>query len=635
MPASAWAADLDTSDSRESGWISSELPEVVVLGSRVEVRLDDAPVDTLLITRREIEDTGARDLADLLESQPGVEIIRDGSFGAGLRLQGLQGQHVLVLIDGQRMNGRTRGNVDLSRISTDRIASVEVVRGASSSLYGSEAMGGVINITTRRGGGKPLEASAQLRGDSANGYEVRGSSAIASESSSLRVGAGLLRSEPFQLDDALPSTSGSARSDWDLDVRGDHAFNSTLRIVGNVGWMSAERAGVDLGAGGAIFDRRDRTESLSLRLAPGITLGDEHSLEFAFHFTDLKNQLLQDQRGSRAMDQLQIQGEQLWEASAVHAVRLGDHHITSGVEILYEHLESPRLNSGEGERFRPAVFVQDDWQLSDEPLVALTPGLRFDHDSDFGGQFSPKLSGRWEPVEELLVRASYGWGFRAASFQELLMHFENPSVGYVVEGNPELRPESSRGASAGLTYRPTRWLRADLGVFRNDLQNLITSATTQAPAPGAPQIFQYTNVDEARTQGVESGVRLRPWAGWIFDLGYTFTDAKNLSADQWLEGRPRHRATFGTTWRAEAAGFTANVRGEWVGERPFYGVSSGLGEGALRWADPYTLASARIAQELGANVSVFVGAENIFDAGNPDDLALTPRSFFAGVHTSY
>lgn len=608
-----------------------ELEQIVVVGSRIETHRAEAPVDTLLITRPEIVRSGAKDVADLLQSQPGVEIVRSSVSGAGLRIQGLEGQHVLVLVDGQRVPGRTRGHVDLSRYSTDRVSSIEIVRGAASSLYGSDAMGGVINIVTKRNATKPLEATAQMRADTSSGYELRASAGTASERSQFRLGGGFLRSEAFRLDMGSIETSGSDRNDFDLDLRAEHVFSENFRLVGTAGYLVVDRASVDRGAGGAIFDRIDRTETYTAALTPFFTLGEGHSLRLNLHFSSLGNQLLQDQRGSSALDQYQRTGEDLWEASAIHDIRLGDHRLTSGAEVIFEQLESPRLEGGSGKRIRPALFAQDDWIIADGPLVAITPGLRLDHDSDFGSQLSPKISSRFEPTESLLIRASYAWGFRAASFQELFLRFDNPTVGYRVEGNPALRPETSRGLSANIGYTPIDQLSLDLGVFRNDLENLIASVTIQPGGPGATERLGYQNVEAARTQGAEASVRFRPTKAWTFDTGYTFTDARNLSEDQPLEGRPKHRATLALSWRLQESGTSLHLRGEWVGARPFISLETG----AMHDASPYTFASIRISQELGSKLTLFAGGENLFDAGDPVDLMIAPRSFYAGIIAGY
>jgi len=607
------------------------LDEIVVTGSRVEVRRDDAPVDTLLITRREIEASGARDVSDLLATQPGVEIVRDGISGAGLRLQGLEDEHVLVLIDGQRIPGRVRGKIDLSRYTTDNVSSIEIVRGAASSLYGSDAMGGVINIITRRRAQKPVEGSVQLRADTLSGYELRANVGVSNETSLLRLGGGTLQTESFRLGEAAEETSGSARNDLDLDLRAEHQLSSSLRLVGTASFIAVERSSVDLGAGTAIFDRTDRTEILDFSLAPELRLGEGHSLRFTAHYSFLDNQLLQDQRRSDALDQYQRTSEDLWETSVIHDVQLGSHRLTSGAEILYERLDSPRLDDGEGERFRPALFVQDDWVLAEEQLLAVTPGLRLDHDSDFGNQLSPKLSARYAPIDSLLLRANYGWGFRAASFQELLIAFDNPSVGYRVEGNPELEPESSRGGSLGLTFQPSSAIRLDMSVFRNDLENLITVDTLDLGGPGRPMRMSYVNVDRALTQGAEGSIRYKPWRILTLDAGYTYTHARNVTEETWLSGRPWHRATFGVTWRPDEGAFTANLRGEWVGTRPFISLE----DGTYHEAAPYTYASLRVSQDLGNNLSLFAGGENLLNEGDPRDLTISPRTIFAGIHAKY
>ncbi|AKU90965.1 TonB-dependent receptor plug domain-containing protein [Vulgatibacter incomptus] len=626
VPAASLADDVSE--------VASDAPEfeTVITGSRSAVSVDESPVDTLVITRRDIEASGARDVAEALASQPGVELVRDGVSGVGVRLQGLQPEHVLILVDGQRVPGRSRGVIDLSRYAADRVAWIEVVKGPTSSLYGSDAMGGVVNIVTRRDPRRPVEASLQARTDSLGAYELDGSAAVRKgASSALRLAAGLRRSSAFRLVPESVSTSGSSRDELDLEFQGEQALGEGLRVSGSASWLSTDRESVDLGSGGATFDRYDRTRIYSFTLEPRISLGGSGALLLTLHHSRLDNQLLQDQRGSNALDQYQHSVEGLWQGGVQHNVQLGSHRLTSGAELLFEDLESPRLDGGRGDRFRPALFVQDDWVLSGETSLALTPGLRLDHDSRFSTALSPKISARYSPLEELQLRASYGWGFRAPSFQELLLRFENPSAGYVVEGNPDLQPETSRGGSVGASYRATRWLDLSASVFRNDIRQLITSGTIAEGAPGQPARFGYLNVASAITQGVEAGATVRPLRGVSVTAGYQLLDARDLSSDRLLEGRARHNVTLAASWIERQSGLSASARGEWVGERPFYSLE----DGSSRVAESHVFASARVAKELGGGFTAFVGAENLFDAGDPEDFAIPPRSIFAGASVRY
>ena len=149
-------------------------------------------------------------------------------------------------------------------------------------------------------------------------------------------------------------------------------------------------------------------------------------------------------------------GKNLAEVAVQHDRFVGNkHHLTMGIDGLAQQMLSERLSNGEGQRYRIAVFAQDIWDVLDTvPKLTIVPGARLDVDTDFGIYPTPKVGLRYDPRQWLLFRASYGWGYRAPVFKELLMRFENPGAGYVVEGNLDLVPENSQSVQMGLEADP-------------------------------------------------------------------------------------------------------------------------------------------------------------------------------------
>lgn len=600
--------------------------ETVVSASRTERALDDAPVSTLLIGRREIEASRARDLAELLETVPGVAIDRRSAFGAGVQLQGLSSRHVLVLVDGQRLTGASGDRLDLTRLPLEHVAQIEIVKGASSSLYGSEAMGGVIHLRTRRAG-RPLEGNAKILGGSA-GWDATGTVATAQGGSLLRLTGGMRQQAPYRLTPNATATSGAGTLDGHLELRGEHRLSRLLTVAATANYLHRDLESVDAGQGRTVFDRRNQIDTLSLTLQPRLAWDEDSALSFSLHTSHTFDTLLQDQRGSSALDQLQRSRQHLWQGGVQWDEALGAHRVSVGVDVLHERLDSPRLPADRGERTRPAVFVQDDIQLADG--LAITPGLRFDHDTWFGSHLSPKIALRASPWEPVTVRLSYGQGFRAPDFQELLLLFDNPSVGYRVEGNPDLRPETSHSATAGVEVRASRWLSFEVGAFLHRLDDLIQSTPLSAGGPDEPMRFGYRNIGEARSQGIETMVRLRPVRALRLELAYTLTDARNLSDDRPLGGRALHRATLSSTW-TPLEGTQLTARGAVVGERIFFPLE---GDGRVV-SPPYAHFDLRASQRITGSIDLLGGVDNVFDTWQQDTLPIRPRSLWAGVSISY
>ncbi|MDF3823363.1 TonB-dependent receptor, partial [Leptospira sp. 96542] len=235
-------------------------------------------------------------------------------------------------------------------------------------------------------------------------------------------------------------------------------------------------------------------------------------------------------------------------------------------------LESDRLTRRFAYRRRNAAFIQDEWLVwQDGVVIRLVPGVRHDVDSQFGGQTTPKLATRVDITSNLVFRASYGKGFRPPSFRELYLRFENPGVGYVVDGNDKLRPEKSTTVNADIEYSPFKFWSVSLSGFRNDITDLIqynfgTSSNEFAS-------FQLNNIQRAYTRGIEAGTRVRFWKYFALELGYNHTDTRDLTTDRPLEGRALHQGTANFFINAPQ-GWEFALRAKRLDKRPFYSTTN-------------------------------------------------------------
>ncbi|MEO1268335.1 MAG: TonB-dependent receptor, partial [Myxococcota bacterium] len=265
----------------------------------------------------------------------------------------------------------------------------------------------------------------------------------------------------------------------------------------------------------------------------------------------------------------------------------------------------------------------------------LVAGVRLDADSQFGVYPAPSLAARFDPADAWTLRASVGRGYRAPSFRELLLRFENQSVNYVVEGNPELGPETSIGVNTNAEWRPSRRFGLTVNLFYNRIDNLIAVETVEEASLGGPTRFSYINIDEAFTRGVESTLQVRPWAGNSIEAAHTLLDTCDLTLDRQLEGRSRHRVSLTWGQRIDAAGLEATVRAAFNSAQTYYIDTDGDEQDELTLADPYTTLDARIAGDVGDHVTLFIGGENLLNAGDPQFLPLRPRRLYAGLGGSY
>ncbi|WNG42507.1 TonB-dependent receptor [Archangium violaceum] len=598
--------------------------QTVVTASRSVERLQDTPVAVEVITRKDIEATGARDLAEALGARPGLELRRSFA-GTELRVQGLSPEYTLVLVDGERVTGRLGDALDFSRFSTEDIEQVEIIRGPSSVLYGSDAVAGVVNIITRKAQ-RPLGATAQLSLGSLWQLEVDGTAETRGERAGMRLSGGFQRRNGYDLTPGTPATTGSSLEGYQVSWRGDLRATESFRLEASAGASRRVQRGVDEGAASALFDRASQNESYEATLSPSLVLSPTGTLQFSGRYSRFRHRYVLDQRNASVLDQVEETHEQMARVGVQLDQSLAQvHQLVVGVEAIGETLDSDRL-AGAGRRGRVSLYGQDSWKTPLPVALHVVPGLRLDVDSEFGTVLTPRLAVRLEPVEALTVRASYGHAFRAPSFQEQLIDFENPSVGYVVAGNPTLRPEHSRGATLSAEWRVTSRSLLWTNLFRNDLSDMISVVQDER----SPTLrFTYANISRATVQGAEVGWKQRlPLGAWL-DVGYTLISARDLEEDRPLEGQSTHRLTTQLGMRYRPWKLEASLQGSLVGPRPYYQAPDGTARTVM--APAYATLDARLAYGVMESVRAFVAGRNLLNAGDSQYLPIQPRAFHAGL----
>lgn len=613
--------------------IEEELEQIVVTGSRTEQRLSEAPVATEVIGRTEIEVMGAENLADLLEEYPSIDLFQ--SLGrTSIRLQGLDPEYTLILVNGQRTTGRINGTIDLTRFAAEDIERVEIVRGPSSALYGSDAIGGVVNIITRRPQ-EAYEASARVAYGSRDNLDLHGNVGLSGDAWLVNLTAGHHRGDGYDLTPETIDTTAGAFNTFNVATQLEGHPSDSLGVFGYAEYRFSDVEAIDSANGGrAIIDRQNRIESFQGNLGTNIQINNASKLTVSFNYTQYRDQFVEDQRGASGPGTLDDREETVDQIAQFTAQYNGElfesHEMSAGVEGLYEFLDTERI-SAQGDRQRGAIYLQDQWTLHKETQLVLVPGFRVDFDSQFGMAPAPKLAARFDPHKSLTVRASYGWGFRAPSFRELLLEFENPAVGYVVSGNPDLQPETTRGLNINFEYEPFSSLVATINFFRNDIENLINFGLESNGGGSTEQRFVYQNISSAYTQGIEAALRLRINSVLGFDLGYTFTDTQDNENNRELSGRARHRGTAAVRWSIPWIKVDGTIRSSIVGRRIFFSSSADDPSIEIRTStSPYATLDMRLSKAI-ALFSVFGAVENALDAGELPGNPLPPRTFTFGL----
>ena len=611
---------------------ADESRTIVVTAARTEQAVGDSAVATQVIRREAIEASGAENLAELLEEQPGLQVLRAfaGAGGAGVQMQGLDPKYTLILVDGQRATGRVNNTIDLSRFPAEDIEQVEIVKGPGSALYGSDAIAGVINIITRKTT-RAREAEAHASHGSFDTQDLSGRVGLRRGRWGTGLSAGWHHTRGFDRDPGTLATTGNAQNILNLSQWTELRVRSDVKLVATADAQQRDLRGVDSGATRAVFDRRNLTRTASLTFGPEITWAVPARLRVTGHIAYFDDRYSLDQRSSDDLDELQRTRDTLGQISAQydHLVA-GKHMFTAGVETQLEGLSTPRLETGRGTRQRLGLFVQDEWRVLADSRLVIVPGGRFDLDSQFGAYATPRLALRVDPHPDLTLRASAGLGYRAPSFRELYLSFANPSAGYRVTGNPDLVPETSRGLTVGFLVRAGSFAQLEAHAFANDLRNLITTDTTSAMAVGQ-SLFQYINIGSARTRGLEAVFGLRVLRHFSADTSYTLSDTLDRERMRQLPGKPRHSGSFRLQFHHRGAGTMAQLRMGVQGRQQYYVDEDADGVDETLGLAPYATLDLRVAQDLfKGRMSLFFGVDNLLDAGDALYLPLVPRSFYGG-----
>ena len=524
-------------------------PRVQVTATRAPLPEDQALAHVTVITRADIEAAGGQDVLQLLRTRAGVDLARGGGLGqqASLFLRGNNPNQVLVLIDGVRVASANTGAYAWEHLPLHAVERIEIVRGPRAAVYGSDAIGGVIQIFTRRPDGPEASLAAgshhTLGADA--GFGRRGSDGSFGLRAALLDSGGfnIQRPDGFSFD---PDDDGfESRS---LSVYGERSLGD--QVMGFTGLASDDMVEFDQGV--TEVDKH----SLALDLAG--TLGGrwEHRLLLA----GARETLVTPAFGAR-LDSRREQAD--WQ----HRLPAGRHgELLFGLASTREHGSSVS-SFDDSEQFRASRSTRAGylaWRVA-AGAHDIDAALRHDHDSVFGGETTGQLAWGWQAGPDTRLHASHGLGFRAPNFNELY----SPGFGGLFAGNPDLAPERSRSSELGLRQRLGA---AALGVhaFHTRVEDLIDFTGPD---------FSAMNVHRARVRGVEL-VFATGHGPWSVEATATWQQPRDLSSGQPLLRRPDRKASVVLAWTGSSGtrlaldGFAAGHRAEFGGALPGYALLS-------------------------------------------------------------
>ncbi|HJQ56254.1 MAG TPA: TonB-dependent receptor [Vineibacter sp.] len=530
------------------------LPETVVTADRAAVPAQQVNASVTVITAEEIERRQLRTLNDALRAAPGIAVIQSGGPGkvTSVFMRGGNANHTLVLVDGVRVGdpSQVNGAPNFAHFLLDTVERIEIVRGPMSTLWGSDAIGGVINLVTKKGSG-PFKATAfgELggfgtfnTGGGVQGAEGRFNYNVAMQATTTRGFSAVPRRFSSGIkneDDGYWNVAFSGRLGFDI------SDDFQLALFSRVGWSRTEYD--------AFLSEdpnlHERSRQMSHRLQADWKLFDGRWKQtFGASFVQV------NRRDTDAFDPINFdpfapdarnRGRR-WQLDWKNEVKIDDTFgVVFGIDAYRDSLRArSTFNFGfpENRVNRSARTVGGYLQARWTPIEALsmTAGGRIEDHDAFGTTATFRLGTTYTISETgTRLRAAFGTAYKAPSLDQLYLDF--PAFNFFA--NPNLKPERSIGGEVGIDQ--TFWgekVKLGVTVFRNDIRDLISSTSCGAFCT------TLANVGKARSQGVEASLEVRPWQDVSFRLDYTFNDTRDRVSNEPLVRRPRHALDVSARW---------------------------------------------------------------------------------------
>ena len=664
----------ETADEPTQTLVPEILDEVVLTATRTERQLSALPLPVQIITEETIQNSSVLRLGEILNEQTGLITVPDFGGVEGIQLQGLDAQYTLILINGVPLVGRLAGTLDLNRIAVGNIKQIEIVKGASSSLYGSEALGGVINIITEEPEGG-FQGSLTHRSSSFDIHNTNLQLRQKKDKLGLSLFIDRYENGGFDLtgDDGLNSLDPYSNITITPGITYDFNKDTQLNLSGRI--FSQKQ---DLSIFENVGEARITEWNSHLRFTHSIN--EKWEAFFEGYITRYQtDEILETENGdpidASDFDQLLVRPE-------FRIVHRPKEKITwiSGIGMNHEKLE--RTDFSETPIFNsPYLFTQIDGYLNDRLNIIL--GARFDAHNAYRSQFSPKLATRFEINDDLAMKGSIGYGFKVPDFRQLYFNFSNSSVGYTVLGynavetelaeleeqgqianivvpldsfDDSLSPENSIAINIGVDYRPNGKFRSSINYFRNAIEDLIEIQVI-ANRTNGQNVFSYFNLNEVVTTGLELDTNWKVTDALQISGGYQLLFAKDQEAEDLfangqvfarespatpafeldeddyfgLFNRSRHMANLKIFYNHKPWNANANLRATY---RSKYGLFDTNGNAYLDrfddFIDGYSIWDIAINKTFASHYEVGIGVDNLLDFTDPQNISSIPGRIVYG-----
>ena len=650
------------------------LQEVVVTGTGTQHLLKDAPVQTEVIGKQMLKNFSGGSLAEILSGLTSSFAFNEGDMGSQMQLNGLGNNYILILIDGKRMHGDNGGENDLSLIDPLNIERIEIVKGASSALYGSDAIAGVVNIITKKHNTDGFLLENTTRGGSYG--ELRQHNGIALNFGKLKSYTNFQlqhsdgwqntsREDPHQTEHLITDSRNKTvnrYTNWQVSERLTYSPTQDMELYAEgsiyrkrIYRPGGKHPGVDV----KTYDLRYNNASASVGgkwyvgakgkeqgVRDVITLDvdwNRHAYYYDFTAVTLTDGYVNGEHTSYFPyypGQHQLQSDQQRTMAHLKGVFTlpYENRLSTGIEWRYDWLKAPdRVEGGKATDNTEALYVQDEYNPVD--WFNVTAGLRLNRNQQFGWHLTPKVSAmvKWN---DLRIRATWSQGFKTPTPKELYYQYmRNMNGAYLFLGNTNLRPQASNYFSLGFEYNCGGLSVTATGYYNrvNDMISLVTIPNNEAPIDLYTKYLpiktrKYKNLESAKTYGADVSVRYRFSREWTAGLGYSYldTDAEMYDTDDdvlkrvVIDGMAHHKGNCYVTWNHTLKNentWGAGIYGRASTKRYYQLNGNGKGYQLWRLTGSYSF-SPKQGKQKPLTFNLEAGVDNIFNYVDKTDHGL-------------
>lgn len=545
---------------------SAALEDVVVTATRSARQMGNVAVPVKLVTQKNIQQIGSLKLQDVLNEQTGLVVVNSSlasslngypnPFGQGVQMLGLDPAYTAILLDGEPLVGRNAGILKLGRLAVGNIKQIEIVKGPSSSLYGSEAMAGVINILTDLPNNKKIDV--QLHGASNNTFSGSIGYSKLFKKTTVQLFLNKYNTQGYDLDSKTFGKTVDPYTDINTQLKLNFPISNKLSNTFSIRtFHQTQKNNYEIypfgSTNAAIVDGKTIEKDYSVFNQLKWNYSSLKKIYFRIFYNRYSNSAAVADNNGVTYDETSFLQHIIKPEIQIETVTKKGNKYIGGVGAYFESIDASRY-AGKQSLQTIYTFSQKEWNFK-ENVHTIIAGLRLDKRSDFALNFSPRLAWAFKPNKKLKFTASVGSGFKAPDFRHMFLNLANQQIGYTLIGNnilynqllqmkqqglldnssninqynslPNLKPEYSIGFHLGASYTQKK-LKTTIGIFRNEIENLIDVYSLQGVAKiNGGNIFSYRNINRVYTQGLEIDVQYQLNNNWQLTGGYQYLIAKD------------------------------------------------------------------------------------------------------------